>query len=251
MMKNCVLILLVTCLTALNAADMGQIEDATKRLRIKSDFYQVEFFPGHMFPVWFKTPDGVEFPRVRFMDFFYDTGSKKSYPLRRDRWAEQNIVENTPERIVIECSGTYCSEDSTTEAPGKPRTVYRYTFHRDSDRIAIEGRFSRESDAECTVTFIQPYWLGSPFGQALLDGKAASFSGKASRFTAGNELVLQNDQIRFGVSGTKITAWNNTDNKTYCWIRPYHLEKFKQKNFEFKLELIAGPANNKLEGTTK
>lgn len=157
-MKNCWLWLLLSFTCVLCAKEpMGKTLLETGYIEVRNDHFVCTFFPRHMFPVWFKTPDGVPFPEiVRFLD--RAVIGKTAYWLYTDLWAEQTVLNNTAQEFSIRCSGVYCHIEGDKVAPGGLRAVYTYTIRRDSPTIKVVADIRREGGEEMNLVFLQPAW---------------------------------------------------------------------------------------------
>lgn len=158
MMKKLLSILLIAAGASLFAGGgMSERKPLTKYLVVTNKHFRCTFFPGHMFPVWFETPQGEKFPPVvRFLDRV--VCGKTSYWLYADLWAEQEIVTDTPEVFSIRCSGVYCHVHGDKTAPGDVRAVYTYTIRRDSPVMRVDAEIERDDDDEIEVHFLRPAW---------------------------------------------------------------------------------------------
>ena len=152
-----VLLLFAGCFI-LSAGPLGVRQEKTNYMVVTNDYFSCTFFPKHMFPVWFKTPDGREFPPiVRFLDRAVISG--KAYWLYTDLWAEQEVVTNTEDEFVIKCSGVYCHVEGDKVAPGDLRAVYIYTIKKNSPVIKITADITRKDRTKMIrIVFLQPAW---------------------------------------------------------------------------------------------
>ena len=171
-MKKLLSILLMTASVAVFAAGgMSERKPGTNYLVVTNKYFRCTFFPGHMFPVWFETPQGKKFPPVvRFLDRV--VCKKISYWLYADLWAEQEILTDTPEEFSIRCSGVYCHVHGDKTAPGNARAVYTYTIRRDSPVMRVDAVIERDADDEIEVHFLRPAWsMRDDFDAILRNGK--------------------------------------------------------------------------------
>ena len=111
MKKLLAMVLIAATTLVLAAGGMSERKPLTNYLVVTNKYFRCTFFPGHMFPVWFETPQGKKFPPVvRFLDRV--VCSKISYWLYADLWATQEVLVDTPEVFSIRCSGVYFSRRS-------------------------------------------------------------------------------------------------------------------------------------------
>ena len=172
MMKKILSILLIAAGLAVFAGEtMSERKPGTNYLVVTNKHFRCTFFPGHMFPVWFETPQGRKFPPVaRFLDRV--VCNKVSYWLYADLWAEQEVLTDTPEVFSIRCSGVYCHVHGDKTAPGNVRAVYTYTIRRDSPVMRVDAVIERDADDEIEVHFLRPAWsMREDFDAILRNGK--------------------------------------------------------------------------------
>ena len=151
------ILLLAACLGVFADGGMSERKPLTNYLVVTNKYFRCTFFPGHMFPVWFETPQGKKFPPVvRFLDRV--VVNKTSYWLYADLWAEQEVITDTPEVFSIRCSGVYCHVHGDKTAPGNVRAVYTYTIRRDSPVMRVDATIERDTDDEMLVLFLHPAW---------------------------------------------------------------------------------------------
>ena len=157
-MKKLLSILLAAASVAAFAAEkMSERQPGTNFLVVTNRHFRCTFFPRHMFPVWFETPEGKKFPPVvRFLDRV--VRNKIPYWLYADLWAEQQVLVDTPEVFSIRCSGVYCHVHGDKTAPGNVRAVYTYTIRRDSPVMRVDAVIERDADDEIEVHFLRPAW---------------------------------------------------------------------------------------------
>ncbi len=157
MKKLLVFLPILTWCIILSAGPLGVRQEKTDYMVVTNNYFSCTFFPKHMFPVWFKTPDGREFPPiVRFLDHAVISG--KAYWLYTDLWAEQEVVTDTPEVFSIRCSGVYCHVHGDKVAPGNAKAIYTYTIRRDSPVMRVDAVIERDTDDEMLVLFLHPAW---------------------------------------------------------------------------------------------
>ena len=171
-MKKLLSILLTTAGIALFAGNgMSERQARTDCLVVTNRHFRCTFFPGHMFPVWFETPQGKKFPVVaRFLDRV--VCNKTSYWLYADLWATREVLVDTPEEFSIRCSGVYCHVHGDKTAPGNVRAVYTYTIRRDSPVMRVDAEIERDADTEIEVHFLRPAWsMRDDFDAILRNGR--------------------------------------------------------------------------------
>ena len=164
-------VLLVASVAAFAATGMSERKPGTNYLVVTNKHFRCTFFPGHLFPVWFETPQGKKFPPVvRFLDRV--VCNKVSYWLYADLWAEQEVLTDTPEEFSIRCSGVYCHVHGDKTAPGNVRAVYTYTIRRDSPVMRVDAVIERDAEDEIEVHFLRPAWsMREDFDAILRNGK--------------------------------------------------------------------------------
>ena len=121
------------------AGNMAVRNDRGRWYDVQSDHYRCTFYEGCMYPVWFYSADGkIEYPRGFLLDWIKQRNAPDTqiHYLRKDHFAEVKIIENTPERLIVECSGKFCN--NTTRFPGVT-AIYRYTLKRNSPEIILDG----------------------------------------------------------------------------------------------------------------
>ena len=190
MMKKLLSILFVAAGMTLFAAEgMCERKPRTNYLVVTNKYFRCTFFPGHMFPMWFETPQGKKFPPVvRFLD--RAVFGKTPYWLYADLWAEQEILTDTAEVFSIRCSGVYCHVHGDKTAPGKLRAEYTWTIRRDSPVMRVDAVIERDADDEMLLYFLHPAWsmledfdaicrsgqpVKIPPGHGFRKGKSATF----------------------------------------------------------------------------
>ena len=203
------LLLSIGCVI-LSAGPLGVRQERTNYLVVTNDCFSCTFFPKHMFPVWFKTPDGREFPQiVRFLDRAVIGGT--AYWLYTDLWAEQEVVTNTEDEFVIRCSGVYCHVEGDKVAPGELRAVYTYTIKKNSPVIKITADITRKDKSKkIRIVFLQPAWsMKQDFDTIRRDGKAVKLLPKHS-FSNARSVTFAKDKLavtaRFNNSDPIVTA---------------------------------------------
>jgi len=174
-MKKILAMLLIAAGAALFAeGGMSERKERTGCLVVTNRHFRCTFFPGHMFPMWFETPQGEKFPPVvRFLDRV--VFGKTSYWLYADLWAAQEVVTDTPEEFSIRCSGVYCHVHGDKTAPGNVRAVYTWTIRRDSPVMRVDAEIERDADDVMELHFLRPAWsMREDFDAILRNGKAVT-----------------------------------------------------------------------------
>lgn len=210
MKKVLAFILLSTCGMLLAAGPLGVRQEKTNYMVVTNNYFSCTFFPKHMFPVWFKTPDGREFPQiVRFLDRAVIGGT--AYWLYTDLWAEQEVVTNTEDEFVIKCSGVYCHVEGDKVAPGDLRAVYTYTIKKNRPTIKITADITRKDKTKkIRIVFLQPAWsMKQDFDTIRRDGKEVRLLPKHS-FGNAQSVTFVKDKLavmaRFNNSDPIVTA---------------------------------------------
>ena len=191
-MKKFLSILLIAASAALFAeGGMSERKPLTGHLVVTNRHFRCTFFPGHMFPVWFETPDGRKFPPVvRFLDRV--VCGRTSYWLYADLWAEQEVVTDTPEEFSIRCSGVYCHVHGDRTAPGNVRAVYTWTIRRDSPVMRVDAVIERDADDVIEVHFLRPAWsMLEDFDAILRNGKRVTLQPNHGFAKAGSATFVR------------------------------------------------------------
>ena len=182
-MKKTFALLLLALSTGLFAAEkMSVREERTNYLVVTNRHFRCTFFPGHMFPVWFETPEGAKFPAVvRFLDRAFT--NRTAYWLYADLWAEQEVLSDTAEEFKIRCAGVYCHVHGDRTAPGNMKAVYTYTIRRNSQVLRVDAEIDRDADDEMLLFFLHPAWsMLEEFDAILKDGSPVTLQpGKGFR----------------------------------------------------------------------
>lgn len=171
-MKKILSMLLLLAGAALFAGDgMSELKERTGCLVVTNGHFRCTFFPGHMFPMWFETPQGKKFPPVvRFLDRVVI--GKTPYWLYADLWAKREVLTDTPEEFSIRCSGVYCHVHGDRTAPGNIRAVYTWTIRRDSPVMRVDAEIERDADDMAEFHFLRPAWsMREDFDAILRNGK--------------------------------------------------------------------------------
>lgn len=122
--------------------DIGFIEPDSGFIRVNTPLFGCTFFHGHQFPVRFVSNSGKALPKVFWRDELTDeTGV---WRLQDDRWAEFNLLENTAERFVLECTGAFCRNDLRpfSRALSGVSARYRYTIGNENPAILLEAELT-------------------------------------------------------------------------------------------------------------
>ena len=210
MKRSLPLFLIFASCVMVNAAPLGVRQEKTDYMVVTNNYFSCTFFPKHMFPVWFKTPDGREFPPiVRFLDRAVIGGT--AYWLYTDLWAEQEVVTNTDDEFVIKCSGVYCHVEGDKVAPGNLRAVYTYTIKKNSPVIKITADITRKDKSKkIRIVFLQPAWsMKQDFDTIRRDGRDVRLMPKHS-FDKAQSVTFVKDKLsimaRFNNSDPIVTA---------------------------------------------
>ncbi|MBE6367420.1 MAG: hypothetical protein E7052_05855 [Lentisphaerae bacterium] len=192
---------------------------------VKNDYYRCSFYNGCMYPVWFYSSDGKkEFPRGFLLDWIKKSTADDTqlHYLHNDRFAEVKIIENTPEKLVVECIGKFCKD--TTRFPNVTAR-YRYTLKRNSPLILLEGVLScsaPEKQPPCKVYLGVLAFRHQPFETIRLDSQAPQpfrINGQPPEtFRAQQGIVLtDNNGLSVGVNGSAV-SWNNAFDRYFTYI---------------------------------
>ena len=197
------LLLFAACLFAavgVCASPMAAEQPLTKNIVVANRYFSCTFFPRHMFPVWFKKPDGTKFPEsVRFLDRLVI--GKLHYLLFADLWAEQKILENTEDEFAIRCSGVYVRITGDTVAPGDARAVYTYRIRRDSPIIRVDAEITRTDEAPAQLHFLEPaFSMRLDFDRIRCDGKSVPLEQAKAGIGAIRNVTFIKDGCQIGVT---------------------------------------------------
>ena len=218
-------VVLLLAFSAAAAEPMAHYNPQGKWYDVKSDHYRCTFYEGCMYPVWFYSSDGKkEFPRGFLLDWIkvFDAPDTAIHYLRNDHFAEVKIIENSAEKLIVECTGKYCN--GTVRFPGVT-AVYRYTLKRNSPEIVLEGTVKntdKNMRKNCRIYLGIMAFRHRPFDQISIDGKApAAFrpaNSKPHTYKAANRLQLTTaDGLLLGVNGDAI-AFNNAFDRYYTYL---------------------------------
>ena len=182
------------------ASPLAAEQPLTKNIVVANRHFSCTFFPRHMFPVWFKKPDGTKFPEmVRFLDRLVI--GKQHYLLFADLWAEQQVLKNTEEEFVIRCSGVYVRITGDTVAPGDARAVYTYRIRRDSPIIRVDAEIARTDEAPAQLHFLEPaFSMRLDFDRIRCDGKSVPPEQAKAGIGAIRNVTFVKDDCEIGVS---------------------------------------------------
>ena len=197
------ILLLTVCMfaaVAAHAAPMAAEQPRTKNIVVANRYFSCTFFPRHMFPVWFKKPDGTKFPEmVRFLDRLVI--GKLHYLLFADLWAEQEVLKNNEEEFVIRCSGVYVRITGDTVAPGAARAVYTYRIKRDSPIIRVDAEIARTDETPAQLHFLEPaFSMRLDFDRIRCDGKTVPLEQAKAGIGAIRNATFVKDNCEIGVT---------------------------------------------------
>lgn len=161
-MKKVLVLLSVLVLYSVWAGPMGKFDPDAKNWNVKGDCYSCTFFQGCMYPVWFKSPKGAEFPFFVMNDYF--TVGTKTYKMIEERWAKFEVKENSEDRFVIVCKGWFCHGLAPVNKPYKDVNVsYKYTLERRSPVMKIDIQITKNKNEDIKFNLIRPRWRFLPF----------------------------------------------------------------------------------------
>ena len=185
---------------AAHASPLAAKQPETRNIVVTNRYFSCTFFPRHMFPVWFKKPDGTKFPEaVRFLDRLVI--GKVHYLLFADLWAEQQVLKNTEDELVIRCSGVYVRITGDTVAPGDVRAVYTYRIRKDSPIIRVDAEISRTDETPATVHFLEPaFSMRLDFDRIRCDGKSVPLEQAKAGIGAIRNATFVKDNCEIGVT---------------------------------------------------
>ncbi|OQA88439.1 MAG: hypothetical protein BWY31_00302 [Lentisphaerae bacterium ADurb.Bin242] len=139
---------------------IGFIEPDSGFVRVNTQRFGCTFFHGHMFPVYFVSGSGKAFPGVSWRDELTDeTGV---WRLQDDRWAEFNLLDNSPERFVMECTGTFCRNDLRPFSRGLSgvSACFRYTIEAGNPVIRVEAKLTNSVPRQLEHSALFPVTAG-------------------------------------------------------------------------------------------
>ena len=117
---------------------VGSRNEQSGFLTVNTGVFRCLIMRGSMFPVRFLAQNYQALDKIEWNDRIQING--KNYWLSSDRYAEQKIIENTAERMVIECTGTMCSKAREEEPPLTVKAVYTFTFIRNKPFVGVSAR---------------------------------------------------------------------------------------------------------------
>ncbi len=211
-MKKTVLSMLIFIAAALHAAEMGKFDPDSKNWKVGGDHFSCTFFQGCLYPAWFRSPAGAEFPFFVFDDVFTVDG--ETYLLREERWAEHKIVKNTADQFVIECTGNFCTGKPPQNTPCKEiLTTYRYTLRKDSPVMKIEILMEKEKTVPVNLSLMRLRWRFLPFSEMKqADGTRYNLRQRPAGYDCGRIVLLHPAMnLAPGFSKTRV-SWLNREN---------------------------------------
>lgn len=152
------------------------VDKTSGTIAIDTGIYECRIFSGCMFPDSFRVPDGQK--RMSPLRYFTDPFGldeirvgKKRFLLNRERWAERRIVENTKEKCVIECRGTFC--ENSREEPAVPGVSARYVwqFFRNKPEIKVSAEIVYPPEIKDASLLLLPLRSGTRFQKKSFDMK--------------------------------------------------------------------------------
>ena len=185
---------------ACGAAPLAAEQKLTGNIVVTNRYFSCTFFPRHMFPVWFKKPDGTKFPEVvRFLDRLVI--GKLHYLLFADLWAEQEVLKNNEEEFVIRCSGVYVRITGDTVAPGAARAVYTYRIKKNSPIIRVDAEIARTDETPAQLHFLAPaFSMRLDFDRIRCDGKSVPLELAKAGIGAIRNVTFVKDNCEIGVT---------------------------------------------------
>lgn len=209
-----------------NAAEnMAVMNERGRWYDVQSDYYRCTFYEGCMYPVWFYSADGkVEYPRGFLLDWIKQSNAPdiQIHYLRKDHFAEVKIIENTCDKLIVECTGKFCN--NTVRFPGVT-AIYRYTLKRNSPEIILDGtivNLEPEKTLNCRIYLGVMAFNKQPFSSIEVSEQTPEpfrVAGKAPQsFKSATSLkLITGDGLVLGVNGPA-EAWNNSLNRYYTYI---------------------------------
>lgn len=148
----------------IQAGVMGNYDKDSGIWSVDTGIYQCKFFPGCMYPVWFKDKQDRKFPFFIFSDRIRD--QKELYHLSEERWAELKILKNTDSEFIAELRGNFCHN------AGKPAVnvpfagigaVYKYTLKKNDPLLKIKITLTKKEKKTYDLNLIRLRWRFMPF----------------------------------------------------------------------------------------
>ncbi len=160
---------------ALHAAPMGNINDISKTLTVKNDYWSCSFIAGSMFPGDFVFKNGIRAGAMLFRDTAVCDGME--FYLFEERHSNCRILVNTENEFTAEFTGKYWRNVSPLIMPMQGVDVTcRYEFKKQSPQMKMIFTYNISNDAEINFkSFFNVGWYyRNPFTAASADGKQVS-----------------------------------------------------------------------------
>lgn len=173
------------------------VDKASDTIAIDTGIYECRFFSGCMFPDSFRIPEGSK--RLNPLRYFTDPFGldeirvgEKRFRLDRERWAEWKIVENTREKFVIECRGTFCENGKEELAAPGVSARYVWQFFRNKPEISVHAEITFPPEIKEASILLLPLRSGTRFQKKSFDLKE-----RKGLVTADAIFVFSKDQASF------------------------------------------------------
>ncbi|MBR2722902.1 MAG: hypothetical protein IKB77_01100 [Lentisphaeria bacterium] len=156
----------------LYAAPMGNINDISKTLTVKNDYWSCSFIAGSMFPGDFVFKNGTRAGAILFRDTAVCDGME--FYLFEERRSNCRILVNTANEFAVEFTGRYWRNVSPLIKPLQGVDVTcRYEFKKNSPQMKMIFTYSMSNNAEINFkSFFNIGWYyRNPFTAAFADGR--------------------------------------------------------------------------------
>ena len=138
---------------------IGKVNPDCGQVDVDCGVFSCTFFPGHLFPVFFATPQGPV-PSLRFADSAVSGGL--TFLAYEDRHVRQTINCNTQDCLDITCQGLFCRSLGTDQfcdpLDGLTYTL-RWRLQKGSPRLALRLAVSGNLAEPPALTLNAPVWL--------------------------------------------------------------------------------------------
>ena len=216
-------LLIADCIAAPGFAEVH----ANGIIEVKTDSYELSFFPGCMFPFRLKT-GGKTLPEPVWLDRIVDMDGKQ-YFLNVDRFAERRILSSTEQEFCVEMSGTYCLDDDVS-IPGEIRAVYRYRCLADGVEVSVRisnprGILWKE------LHVLMPGWKNFPWEKLVADNPKRQVNEQG--FLQNNRSVSAvGRESAVTLYGDDVVGFTNMQNRYYSYLSAFRRWKWQDNVLE-------------------
>jgi len=174
---------------------IGKINQDCGQVDVDCGIFSCSFFPGHLFPVFFATPQGP-LPSLRFADSAVSQGL--TFLAYEERHARHTINGNSPDCFDITCEGLFCRSLGTDRfcdpLDGLTYTL-RWLLRKGSPRLELQLSVAGTLDAPVAFNLNAPVWRDGRTSCNEYQGgfrlRHETFTATASPFTAKTTLELE------------------------------------------------------------